>query len=154
SVRKTIELEDRETARTLLGVGDSNLRRIRDAFDLDIAARGDRVHLDGSEESVEKAARPLLSLQRIIKKSQHLQASDVDRVLSHISDAEESEEAHPRATRSSRHAAQHDHGHAPHTGAHAGGEKPLAGRVSAMTAGQTRYLDAIRGHDVVFAIGP
>jgi len=133
-VRKTIELEDRETARALLGVGDCHLRRVRDALGVEVVARNELLHLDGEEVTVTKGVRAFLGMLRIIRKSQHLDASDVERILETL--AEEEESAHDRER------SRTDAG------------RPLAGRVRPMTPGQERYLEAIKKYDVVFAIGP
>jgi len=132
-VRKTIEIDDRETARTLLGAGDCHLRRVRDAFSLDVAARGERLHLEGSEHSVEKCARAFLGMLRVIRKNQRLDESDVDHILDTVNKEDHSEAA----------------GDAHH---HKG--RLLAGRVQPQTPGQERYMDAMNRHDLVFAIGP
>jgi phosphate starvation-inducible PhoH-like protein len=99
------------------------------------------LHVEGEDTSVDKGVRAFLGMLRIIRKSQHLDAVDVDRIL----DALSSEGSDPEPI--TRHAsAKSHHG--------ADGEKPLAGRVHAQTSGQQRYLEAIKTHDIVFAIGP
>ncbi len=133
-MRKTIKIDDRETTRTLLGTGDCHLRRVREVLGVEITARNDLLHVEGEDVSVEKGVRAFLGMQRIIRRSQHLNASDVNRILEGL--VEEEDESDP----------QHNPPGA--TG------KALAGRVHAQTAGQEKYLDAIRRHDVVFAIGP
>lgn len=142
-MRKTIEIEDRETTRALLGAGDCNLRRVREALGVDVVARNDMLHVEGEDTSVDKGVRAFLGMLRIIRKSQHLNSSDVDRILDSISAEESDPQPLSRQNPRSREAG---------TGLH--GEKPLAGRVSAQTSGQERYLQAIKTHDIVFAIGP
>jgi len=132
-VRKTIEIEDHETARALLGAGDCHLRRVRDALGVVVAARGERLHLEGAEDAVEKGARAFLGMLRIIRKSQHLNETDVERILDSVT-AEDADE--PLAERG------------PAKG------RALAGRVHAQTAGQQRYLEAMNRFDIVFSIGP
>lgn len=131
-VRKTIEIDDRETTRALLGAGDCHLRRVREALGVEVVARNDLLHLEGEDESVDRGVRAFLGMLRIIRKSQHLDACDVDRILNSLR-AEDTESADGRPIAA---------------------DKPLAGRVRAQSAGQHRYLEAIRNHDVVFAIGP
>jgi phosphate starvation-inducible PhoH-like protein len=142
-VRKTIEIEDRETTRALLGAGDCNLRRVREALGVDVVARNDMLHVEGEDTSVDKGVRAFLGMLRIIRKSNHLNSSDVDRILDSIS----AEESDPQPL-----SRQHPRSREAGSGLH--GEKPLAGRVSAQTPGQERYLQAIKNHDIVFAIGP
>jgi phosphate starvation-inducible protein PhoH and related proteins len=139
-VRKTIEIDDRETTRALLGAGDCHLRRVRDVLGVDIVARNDLLHLEGADESVDRGVRAFLGMLRIIRKSQHLESVDVDRILSSVT-ADDND-----STENARRARDRDRDRTP--------EKPLGGRVHAMTPGQARYLEAIKNHDIVFAIGP
>ncbi|MGD0093628.1 MAG: PhoH family protein [Planctomycetota bacterium] len=132
-MRKTIEIEDRETARTLLGAGDCHLRRVRDALGVAVVARGEQLHLEGSQAAVEKCARAFLGLLRVIHKNQGLEESDVERILDALRTEEDEADLSER----------------PH---HKG--RPLAGRVEPQTQGQQHYMDAMKQHDLVFAIGP
>ena len=180
-MRKTIELEDQETTRTLLGVGDCNLRRVKEALGVDIFARNEMLHLEGADVSVDKGVRAFLGMLRIIRKSQHLEARDVDRILDSVTGEDDtpdhnhhshvpissnySQQPHPPQQRADRdrhgrHArlhgpvdSHHDEAHAP-AGSGNQEERALAGRVRAMTTGQEKYLGAIKKHDIVFAIGP
>ena len=132
-MRKTIEIEDRETARALLGEGDRHLRRVRDALGVEVAARGERLHLEGSDGSVEKCARAFLGMLRLIRKNQRLDESDVEHILDAVKKEEPGEagaDAHHHKGRS------------------------MAGRVQPQTQGQERYMDAMNHHDLVLAIGP
>jgi len=142
-VRKTIEIEDRETTRTLLGAGDCHLRRVREALGVDVVARNDFLHLDGEDESVDKGVRAFMGMLRIVRKSQHLNSNDVDRILDSLAseetDTPEIERSYGRRERGAKEPP---------------GEKLIAGRVKAQTGGQERYLEAIKNHDIVFAIGP
>jgi phosphate starvation-inducible PhoH-like protein len=146
SVRKTIEIDSRESARELLGVGDSHLRRVKESLGVAIFARNELLHIEGDENAVNRAVRAFLAMLRIVRKTQKLQIADVDRILDQIEDGEESG-AHREdgvSTPSSGHHKDKDEAHGP----------PLAGRVRAMSEGQQRYLNAIQKHDIVFAIGP
>ena len=147
-MRKTIELEDQETTRTLLGVGDCNLRRVREALGVDVFARNELLHLEGEEPSVDRGVRAFQGMLRIIRKSQHLNSSDVDRILDSVT-------SHDDMDGERTYSRQHNHqgpGHA-HV-APAASDRALAGRVVAKSPGQERYLTAIQKHDIVFAIGP
>jgi len=137
-VRKTIEIEDRETTRELLGAGDCHLRRVSDALGVEVVARNERLHLQGEDESVDKGVRAFLGMLRVIRKSQHLNAVDVEHILDSIRDVELGAATQTGARRENGPATP----------------KPLAGRVQPQTAGQERYLAAIKKHDIVFAIGP
>ncbi len=147
-MRKSIDLEDREIARTLLGVGDCNLRRVREALGVTVVARNDMLHLEGDEGPVDRGTRAILGMLRIIKKSNHLETADVDRILDSVDDRDTAVPAFRQP--------QGNGGGASHGGNGGGNgiDKPLVGRVSAQTVGQEKYLQAMRDHDVVFAIGP
>jgi len=139
-VRKVIELDDRETTRALLGTGDCNLRRVRDALGVDVTARNDSLHINGEDASVDRGMRAILGMLRIIKKSKQLHPQDVDRIIHSVK-----QDLMPENTGRGR----------LNSGVGGeGGEAALAGRVVPQTPGQIRYLEAIRSHDVVFAIGP
>jgi len=144
-VRKVIELDDRETTRALLGTGDCNLRRVRDALGVDVIARNDSLHINGEDASVDRGMRAILGMLRIIKKSKQLHPQDVDRII-HSVKADLMPENMP-------HRGSGGSGISSGIGGD-GGEAALAGRVTPQTSGQKRYLEAIRTHDVVFAIGP
>lgn len=139
-MRKVIELDDRETTRALLGTGDCNLRRVRDALGVDVTARNDSLHINGEDASVDRGMRAILGMLRIIKKSKQLHPQDVDRIIHSVK-----QDLMPENTGRGR----------LNSGVGGeGGEAALAGRVVPQTPGQIRYLEAIRSHDVVFAIGP
>ncbi len=55
-MRKTIEIEDRDTAREMMGVGDSNLRRVKEALGVTIFARNQMLHIEGEDA---RSVRPL-----------------------------------------------------------------------------------------------
>ncbi|MCY3023644.1 MAG: PhoH family protein [Planctomycetota bacterium] len=132
-MRKTIEIEDRETTRALLGAGDCHLRRVRETLGVEVAARGDLLHLSGDDGSVERCARAFLGMLRVIRKSQRLDEEDVQRILDSVTAGDDGESGDRRLERK---------GSGPHTSVH-----PL-------TPGQARYMEAMATHDVVFAIGP
>jgi phosphate starvation-inducible PhoH-like protein len=131
-----IDIDDAETARLLLGVGDAYLKRIREDLDLEVVARNERLHLEGSDDNVAKGARAFHDMLRIIRKSRALAMTDVDRILETIA---EDDDDTPSILKSPKRGEL---------------DKPLAGRVRPMTPGQEQYLAAIRKHDVVFSIGP
>jgi phosphate starvation-inducible PhoH-like protein len=147
-VRKTIEISDHDTAREVLGVGDSHLRRVKEALGVSVFARNELVHIEGGDAAVGRAARAFLAMQRIVRKSQHLQTADVDRILDAVEDdgSDEQIDAAGSIGQPGQVLLRKEKDE--------GLSRPLAGRVRPMTGGQERYLEAIRKHDIVFAIGP
>jgi phosphate starvation-inducible protein PhoH and related proteins len=139
-VRKTLEIDDRETTRALLGVGDCHLRRVCKVLGVEVVARNELLHLDGANDSVDRGMRAFRSMLRILRKSQHLGPEDVDRILGEVT-ADDEEILTDQADSRGEHGKE-------------GGGGLVAGRVRPMTPGQGRYLEAIQKHDVVFSIGP
>ena len=148
-MRRTLEINDAETLREMLGAGDCHLRRLKTALSVALTVRGERIHIEGPEHLVEKCARAMLAMQRIVAKTGKLQAADVERLLQSAPDtSREPERSRGRGQKT----------HSEEQLEEAAGPEPqgmvLAGRVHAMSAGQERYLEAIQKHDIVFALGP
>ncbi len=144
-MRKTIEIKDRDSLREILGVGDSHLRRVKEALGVAVFARNEMLHLEGTDAAVDGAARAFLAMERIVRKTQKLQIADVDRILDAVEQDGSDDQVddaglvgHPAHVRKPKEDSL----------------RPLAGRVRPMSDGQERYLEAIKKHDIVFAIGP
>ena len=134
-----------------MGVGDSHLRRVKEALNVAVFARNEMLHIEGSDAAVDRAARAFLAMQRIVRKTGKLQLADVDRILDAVEEDHSDDQVddaglvgHPSHARKpkDRDKDRDDT------------SRPLAGRVHPMTAGQERYIEAIKKHDIVFAIGP
>lgn len=128
----TITLNDRDEAVQLFGQRDQFLRLIRDALGVRIIARGDTIQIDGDPPLVEQAERVFAQLRQTLQRNQSLTSETVRTVLAQAQKGEN-------------------------------GVGPVAAPVTSMannrsvrprTDGQTRYVDAMRNNDVVFAIGP
>src|SRR5205085_10615439 len=107
------------------------------ALGVDVFARNELLHVEGEDIPVNKGIRAFMGMLRIIRKSQHLNQADVDRILGTLEGEHGEDEAEGRRAESSPERAR--------------GERMMHGHVKAMTAGQERYLAAIKDHDVVFA---
>ncbi|GMV81125.1 MAG: phosphate starvation protein PhoH [Planctomycetota bacterium] len=171
-MRRTIELDDPEIARALLGEGDCHLRRVRDALGLEVVVRNDLLLLQGPERSVKRGERTFRDMLAAIRDSGHLEARDVDLILEAALNREPfpqpddelsrppqaSEEWHDPSIRHRRHRRnrrEHEIFLPDEPGEWgAPDESVLAGRVRTFSEGQKRYVEAIRTHDVVFASGP
>jgi phosphate starvation-inducible PhoH-like protein len=112
-----------------LGPRDQHLRRLEDAFDGRLVIRGDALHLSGPEPEVLRMQESLERMLDWVRRGRPLDAGAIDRLL------EDS-------------AAVPDHQAAPDLGTSS------EGTIHPRTAGQARYIEAIRDHEVVFAIGP
>jgi phosphate starvation-inducible PhoH-like protein len=140
-VLESLSLESEEEERALYGLGDRTLRRIRDRLGVKVTARGRTVTLRGDARSARTARAVLSELLARVRGGASPSDADVDAAL-----AQASMDGIPPTGRA---------------GAAAAAE-PDARVVRALddsfvvpqTDGQTRYCEAIRRHEIVFALGP
>ena len=119
----------------LCGPGDENLRRLERRFDGTVSARGDLLRIIGPAEQVPLVRDVVADLLERVRRGQRIDAVTVDYLL---------------AGRSGRDEA----GEAPGDGdalMYATGSRRA---IQVRTTGQKHYVDAVRDHDVVFAVGP
>src|SRR5579864_5674732 len=119
----TLTLDDRDEALLLFGTRDQHLRMIREALGVRLVARGEMVHIDGTEEQVDQAGRAFQQLRQMLAKQGKLSMEDVRTVLAVVK-----------------------------AGGDRLGEQNLAviepGRhVRPRTDGQSRYVNAMRDND-------
>jgi phosphate starvation-inducible PhoH-like protein len=112
-----------------LGPRDQHLRRLEDAFDGRLVIRGDALHLSGPEPEVLRMQESLERMLDWVRRGRPLDAGAIDRLLEDAA-AVPDDQASPDLGTSSE------------------------GTIHPRTAGQARYIEAIRDHEVVFAIGP
>ena len=135
SVRKSVDLEGIDQL-SLLGVQDENLRFMEARFKGTLTVRGGRILIDGPSNGVDAVADVLVKL---IERVQHGQR--IDQVtIAYLWD---------RAAEPVEGEAPFDEGSEPLL--FAGGTRRS---VRVKTAGQERFVDAVRNNDVVFAVGP
>jgi len=126
----TVTLEHPERRSGLFGPADANLKMIREALDVQMFARGPSVKIAGAAANVTKAAAVLAALQRAARRRDGVSA---EMVVEAIASA----------------AAERDAAGA------ADAVEVYNGRVvRPRSAGQHRYLQAMRTHDMVFCMGP
>jgi len=142
----------------VLGPAERHLKMIREVLGVHVTAREDEVRVRGAPEAVEVAGRVLTQLARVRGPT-----PTRERVLGLI--ASETERA--RAETSAVWRAGEAHGAAPGVASGAAdGGGPIGwegdldvhasgrGTVRPLTEGQSAYVEAIRAHDLVLAIGP
>ena len=118
----------------LLGRNDDHLRTLEHELDIRIVARGHDIMLKGDERQVRKAERALVQLADLVRAGTPVRSMEVRAALRMLSD---NEEADLKAVFNDAIAV------------------PSRKKwVTPKTPGQKRYVDAIRKHDMVFAIGP
>ena len=129
SVSKTLTLDSREEAVILFGPRDQFLRTVRDALGVKVVARGDTLQLEGAEEPVEQAERAFHQLRGLLRKNGRLVPEDVRTALEVVrGDAR---------------------------GAGSALTVMDSGRyLRPRTDGQGRYVQALKTHDIVLAVGP
>jgi len=125
-----ISLSDSLSVLSLFGSQDRNVRAMREKFGVEITYRDGKVRVHGEKDAVLLATEALEQLKAMAERHGSLAVEAVDQVLGNV--------RHQREVPAS----------APIDVYHAGRQ------ISPRTPGQARYIDAIRKHDLVFAIGP
>jgi phosphate starvation-inducible PhoH-like protein len=126
----TISLVDPRNVLSLFGARDQHIRRIREALGVEITHRDGQVRIAGPTLSVTQATDALEMLKTIVERGGGLSEDEVSRVLSQVTGQTSAPMQEPI-------------------------EVMAAGRqVRPRTPGQDRYVQAIRHHDLTFAIGP
>jgi phosphate starvation-inducible PhoH-like protein len=118
----------------LLGRNDDHLRTLESELDVRIVARGHEIMLKGDERQVKRAERALVQLAELVRLGAPLRSVEVRaaaRMLASDEDADLKSVLSDGIAVPSR-------------------KKWIAPK----SLGQKRYIDAIRTHDMVFAIGP
>ncbi|MCP4225513.1 MAG: phosphate starvation-inducible protein PhoH, partial [Actinomycetia bacterium] len=125
-----INVPGNELMAGLLGERDRYVRAVEDAFDASIHVRGNEISVDGVEAA--EAAEVFEELVLILQRGQYLEPAAVLRAIQMVqADEKPSEILTDRVLTTPR-------------------GKPVRPK----TAGQKRYLDAIRKSTITFGIGP
>jgi len=126
----TIPLADSRSLLTLFGTRDQHLRKIRDSLGVSVSGREDRILIEGQDEAVARATEVFEQLKQVADRFGSVSPEEVSQILAQVTGQAASEE-HPAI------------------------ELQFAGKpVRPRTAGQSRYVAAIRDHDLVFCVGP
>ena len=125
-----LSVADNQLMASLVGERDKNVRAVEDAFDATVLVRGNEISLDGAQ--ADEAATVLRELILILEKGQPLESQSVMDAIDMVNaDERPSQVLTDTVITTSR-------------------GKPVRPR----TAGQKRYLDAVRNNIVTFGIGP
>ncbi len=147
----------------MVGSSERNLKMLREAFGLYVTARDGRVTIRGDRAGVSAARRVLARLAEAAERGEPMSREDVlDAIASEAASGRRSWARHPGKDVPDENGDSDGSGlvDAAHVGGVASGwdgrlDVYAGGRpVSARSANQQRYLDAIRDHDMVFGIGP
>lgn len=120
--------------RLLFGQADSFLRVIESRFDIQIVARGDRVMLEGSPKAVEQVVQLLNDLVRRLRQGDYITDQYLNYAIAMV--------------------LENGQGPAESISTEALLTSALKKAIKPKTIGQTRYVEAVDKHDIVFAIGP
>ncbi len=126
----TISLTRSDEARLLFGPADAHLRKIRESLGTSIVLRGDSIVLEGDSEQVKKTVAIFSQMRDVLRRDGVVHDEVVTRLIA---------------------------GNAPRGGNGQASEIDLfekAKKIRPRTAGQQRYVDAIRKHDLIFCGGP
>lgn len=126
----SVTLESPQKAGLLFGPADRHLKMIRDAMGVQLFAREGTVKLTGSSANVTRAAGVLEKLQRAIRHNHSLDVAAVAEAVSIASAGADGKEAGALDV-------------------YVGGQL-----IRAKTAGQIKYIEAMRRCDLIFCTGP
>lgn len=125
----TLSLSQPKQLLTLFGARDQNLRLIRDALGVSITHRNGQLHVFGDEKTVAQATHVLEQMRGLVERQETLSREEVEEVLSRVT------------------------GTWSHTDMLVDVFEPTQ-QVRPRTPGQGRYMQAIRDHELVLAVGP
>ena len=125
-----VQFRNHEDVRSLFGVRDKNLRRLRDVLHIEVVLRGDELHLHGEQAQVDLGTEIVSDLRAIIERTGQLDDDDLNRAIHRSmfpgpSGSDESIDVFHKAR-----------------------------KIRPMGDGQRDYVRAIREHDMVVCAGP
>ncbi len=125
-----IPLVDTDDLLSVFGARDQNVRRLSRQFQVEITHRDGKIRVLGELESVAQATEALEELKSLVAHNGALGETDLSRVIARITGDLETPRQQPISVLSS------------------------GRQVHPRTAGQDRYVQAIRNHALTFAVGP
>ena len=131
---QSLVLRNDQEAQSLFGKHDQHLRKIEQALGVSVVTRGDQIKITGQDEAVAKTLRLFDDLLVVVRSGAPLRKDDLDYALRALQDSRLIQLRQVYQERI---------------------EVPSKRRfVIPRTPGQKAYVDAMRTHDVVFAVGP
>ncbi len=126
----TISLLSAKSVLPLFGAYDQHVKQIRTLFGVEITHREGQIRIAGPEQAVARATEVLTQLKTLVDRRGSLSDEEVQQVLRQVAGGEAEAQADPILVLT--------------TGR----------QIRPRTGGQTKYVQAIRDHDLTFAIGP
>lgn len=126
---ETLNFENADDVREVLGVGDQYLKRLYEILDINVVVRGDSMQISGDGDDLQRGREILEALQGVVQKSGRVEESKFSEILG--------EKASPQ----------------PEPG------KPIdlfskSKTIRPKSPGQAAYAKSIDNHDLVFCSGP
>ena len=165
-IQETLSFESQEQIRALFGCQDENLRLLRERLGVQVVVRGEELRLTGADDQVATGVKVFSELQDVVRRNGELFPTEIERILGrHTGESV----VFPRLTETEEPTArQSNGGQRKHRGNGNGSrtavvESPDAAPINLYekarsvhprTAGQDRYVEAIRQNDLVFCTGP
>ena len=132
---ESIRLRDDDETLSLCGKHDEHLRAIEDSFKVKLPARGNEIIIKGDKDHVERAGKLLRGFLKLIRRGERLEIQEVQSALkmagASLPSLTPTDIFPERIEVSSKRQ-----------------------YVRPRTRGQKQYVEAIKNHDIVFAIGP
>lgn len=131
-ITRSVEL-DRDTAQTVMGINDENLRVLDNLLRADVFARGTAVKVTGPSHEVSRVLKVVEELQSIARRGQVITPDGVKHAVGIVTE------------------------NAPQSVREVLGSDIIARRgkvIRPKTLGQKEYVDAIDEHTIVFGVGP
>ncbi len=125
----SISVVSPKTRLTVFGARDQHLRKIRDALDVSISTCDGRIHIEGNEKDVACATEVLERLRVFARRHEQFTPDDVNRMLDEVVGGNSPSQSPPIVVHGGR-------------------------QVRPRSAGQARYVEAVRRNDVVLCCGP
>ena len=125
-----ISLVDADDLLTLFGARDHNVRELRRRFEVEITHRDGKIRVAGDGPAVSQATEALESLKRIVEQKRTIADVDLNRVIAAVTGDASVPAQDPISVLSS------------------------GRQIKPRTAGQDRYIEAIRKHALTLASGP
>jgi len=134
TTRQTLLFDDNVIAAALYGEGDKHLRILERTLEIEARARGNEVRLVGAPDAVAIAKKVLEQLYGQLREDRPVVARDFDEALRMLTEAPGTnlEDVYEDVL----------------------GDVGARRRIAAKTLSQRRYVDSMRKHDLVFAVGP
>jgi len=127
----SVSVHDAQSVLPLFGTRDQHVRKIRKTLGVSISDRENMIHIKGEKQAVSQATEVFEKLMARLGRQGQVDPIDVDEILAQVTDSEQAVPERP----------------------------PIeimnpARQIRPRTKGQAAYLDAIRDHELVFAVGP